>query len=154
MHVRYGLTTSCGELDGSRHTSGAKASRSTHGAGGALRVGLGDGRRRLRCSAGVTDRGCATGMTGGAGCSVRDSRTIEAAYGHRDEPGHHEVAQGRADAAYSAAAVRRSGRVSVRDRGNETTLLDLLITRRSREAANAWSSLSGCLPDRLEDGPL
>jgi hypothetical protein len=154
VHVRYGLTTSFGELDGSRHTSGAKASRSTHSAGGALRVGLGDGRRRLRCSAGVTDRGCATGMT--AGCRVLRARlqNFEAAHGHRDGPGHHEVAQGRADAAYSAAPVRRSGRVSVHDRGNETTLLDLLITRRSREAANAWSSLSGYLPDRLGDGPL
>jgi hypothetical protein len=33
-----------------------------------------------------------------------------------------------------AGSVRRSGRVSVRDRGNETTLLDLLNTRRSGQS--------------------
>lgn len=58
-------------------------------------------------------------------------QNVEAEDGHRYR--HHEVAQGRADAAYSAAAVRRSGRVSAHDRSNETTLLDLLNTRLSRQ---------------------
>jgi hypothetical protein len=46
--------TSCGELDGSRHTSGAKASRNTHRLWAAISgYGSDEGRRRLSCSAGA-----------------------------------------------------------------------------------------------------
>ena len=55
MRARYGLTPRrVGELDGSRHTSGAKAVRGTHRRLAALSGwGSDEGRRRLRCSAGA-----------------------------------------------------------------------------------------------------
>jgi hypothetical protein len=111
-----------------------------HSADGALRIGLGDGQRRLRCFAGVTDRGCATGVTAGLSSGPRAAQNIGPAYGAPRRARHHEVAQGRPDPGYSSGSVRCSGRVSVRDRSNETTLLNRLITRRLRQLTNAWSS--------------
>jgi hypothetical protein len=110
------------------------AARSTHRAGGALRVGLGDRRRRLRCSAGVTDRGCATGMTaerrGPCAGPKHRSRTRT----RRLIPPPWSCTGTSRSWLQKAGSVRRSGRVSVRDRGNETTLLDLLNTRRSGQS--------------------
>ena len=99
----------CGELK-ARGTRAARRS-CTHAppVGGTLGVGLGNGRRRLRCSAGA--RQLRWQRSGTRGRALRRATTLRRSR-------HPEVAPGRTDPASSAEPVRRLGRVSVRDRGN------------------------------------
>ena len=112
----------CGELK-ARGTRAARRS-CTHAppVGGTLGVGLGNGRRRLRCSAGARqlrwqrsggggDAMVPVVLTGTRGRVLSRARILRRSR-------HSEVAPGRTDPASSAEPVRRFGRVSVRDRGN------------------------------------
>jgi hypothetical protein len=81
LRARYGLTPHpVGELDGSRHSRGAKALAHTPPVGGDLGVELKDGRRRLRFYAGATATEVATlNAAGGAMVPVVATGTRETA---------------------------------------------------------------------------
>src|SRR6202521_5851619 len=135
---------------GSRHTSGAKASRSTHRLLAAISGwGSDEGRRRLRFSAGAAATQVATlNAAGGAMVPVVTTRTREANSTRTDSRAAPATLRLHRDVSILRQAqdcyVAKNAFASATE-ATDNVAWPLLKNRVLRSGVNTWPPLSGCL---------